>query len=32
VSPEIGYTIAAVIGVIGTGYFLLFGEESEANL
>ena len=32
VSPEIAFTIAAVIGVIGTGYFLLFGEEFEAYL
>ena len=30
VSPEIAFTIAAVIGVVGTGYFLLFGEEFEA--
>ena len=30
VSPEIAFTIAAVIGVIGTGYFLAFGEEFEA--
>ncbi|TQQ81549.1 MFS transporter [Halonotius roseus] len=32
VSPEIAFTIAAVIGVVGTGYFLLFGEEFEAYL
>jgi len=32
VNPEIAFTIAAVIGVIGTGYFLLFGEEFEAYL
>ncbi|MFW6320579.1 MAG: MFS transporter [Halohasta sp.] len=30
VSPEIAFTIAAVIGVVGTGYFLVFGEEFEA--
>ncbi|MFQ3476328.1 MFS transporter [Halonotius sp. F2-221B] len=30
VSPEIAFTIAAVIGMIGTGYFLVFGEEFEA--
>lgn len=30
VSPEIASTIAAVIGVVGTGYFLLFGDEFEA--
>ncbi|WP_135667157.1 MFS transporter [Halorhabdus rudnickae] len=30
VSPEIAFTLAAVIGVIGTGYFLVFGEEFEA--
>jgi MFS family permease len=30
VSPEVAFTIAAVIGVVGTGYFLLFGEEFEA--
>ena len=30
VNPEIAFTIAAVIGVIGTGYFLLSGEEFEA--
>ena len=30
VSPEIAFTIAAVIGVVGTGYFLTFGEEFEA--
>ena len=32
VNPETAFTIAAVIGVIGTGYFLLFGEEFEAYL
>ena len=30
VSPEVAFTIAAVIGVAGTGYFLLFGDEFEA--
>ncbi|ELZ76278.1 major facilitator superfamily transporter [Haloferax gibbonsii ATCC 33959] len=30
VSPEMAFTIAAVIGVVGTGYFLVFGEEFEA--
>ncbi|MDL5363139.1 MFS transporter [Halalkalicoccus sp. NIPERK01] len=30
VSPEIAFTLAAVIGVVGTGYFLVFGEEFEA--
>jgi hypothetical protein len=30
VSPELGFTVAAVIGVVGTGYFLLFGREFEA--
>ena len=32
VSPEIAFGIAAVIGVVGTGYFLLFGKEFEAYL
>jgi len=32
VSPEVAFTIAAVIGVVGTGYFLLFGEEFGAYL
>ena len=32
VSPEIAFTIAAVIGVVGTGYFLAFGEEFEAYI
>ena len=32
VSPEVAFSIAAVIGVVGTGYFLLFGEEFEAYL
>jgi MFS family permease len=29
VSPELAFTVAAVIGVIGTGYFLVFGKEFE---
>ncbi|WEL18070.1 MFS family permease [Halorhabdus sp. SVX81] len=30
VSPEVAFTVAAAIGVVGTGYFLVFGEEFEA--
>ena len=30
VSPAAAFTVAAVIGVVGTGYFLVFGEEFEA--
>jgi len=30
VSPEVAFTVAAVIGVGGTGYFLVFGQEFEA--
>jgi MFS family permease len=30
VNPEIAFTIAAAIGVVGTGYFLAFGKEFEA--
>ncbi|PSQ19138.1 MFS transporter [Halobacteriales archaeon QS_8_69_26] len=30
VSPEVAFTIAAAVGVLGTGYFLVFGEEFEA--
>ncbi|QWC20269.1 MFS transporter [Halorubrum sp. 2020YC2] len=30
VSPEVAFTVAAVIGVAGTGYFLAFGQEFEA--
>jgi MFS family permease len=30
VSPEIAFTIAAVIGAVGTGYFIAFGKEFEA--
>ena len=31
VSPEIAFTIVAVGGAVGTGYFLLFGEEFKAD-
>lgn len=27
VSPELAFTIAAIIGIIGTAYFLVFGQE-----
>lgn len=30
VSPEVAFSIAALIGVIGTGYFLLYGVEFDA--
>ena len=30
VSPEVAFTVAAVVGVAGTGYFLWFGEEFDA--
>ncbi len=30
VSPEVAFTVATVIGGVGTVYFLLFGEEFEA--
>ncbi|MFW5940021.1 MAG: MFS transporter, partial [Halolamina sp.] len=30
VTPELAFTIAAVIGVVGTGYFLAFGQEFDA--
>ena len=30
VSPEISFTIASVIGMIGVGYFALFGKEFDA--
>lgn len=30
VSPGVAFTIAAGIGVVGTGYFLVFGEEFDA--
>jgi MFS family permease len=28
--PVVAFTVAAVVGVVGTGYFLAFGEEFEA--
>jgi len=28
--PTVAFTVAAVIGVVGTGYFLVYGEEFEA--
>jgi MFS family permease len=30
VSPEVAFTVAAGIGVVGTGYFLAFGKEFDA--
>lgn len=30
VSPEVAFAVAAVIGVLGTGYFLIYGKEFEA--
>jgi len=30
VSPEVAFSLAAVIGVAGTAYFLVYGEEFEA--
>ncbi|WP_049996941.1 MFS transporter [Halococcus sediminicola] len=30
VNPEVAFTIAAGIGVVGTGYFLVFGKEFDA--
>ena len=30
VNPELAFTIAAAIGVAGTGYFLAFGQEFDA--
>jgi MFS family permease len=30
VSPEVAFGLASVVGVLGTGYFLAFGEEFEA--
>ena len=30
VNPEVAFSVAAVIGVLGTGYFLVFGQEFEA--
>ena len=29
-SPEVAFGVATVVGVVGTGYFLVFGEEFEA--
>jgi MFS family permease len=30
VSPEVAFALASAIGLVGTGYFLLFGKEFEA--
>ncbi|WP_117595541.1 MFS transporter [Haloprofundus halophilus] len=30
VSPELAFTVAAAVGLVGTGYFLVFGKEFEA--
>ena len=30
VSPEIAFTVASVVGLVGAGYFLLFGREFDA--
>jgi len=30
VNPQVAFALAAVIGVVGTGYFLVFGQEFEA--
>jgi MFS family permease len=30
VSPGVAFTVASLIGLLGTGYFLLFGEEFDA--
>ena len=30
VNPTVAFTVAAAVGVVGTGYFLLFGREFEA--
>ncbi|WP_226022451.1 MFS transporter [Halomicrobium salinisoli] len=30
VSPEVAFSVATVIGLLGTGYFLVFGREFEA--
>ncbi len=30
VSPELAFGVAAAVGVVGTGYFLVFGREFEA--
>jgi hypothetical protein len=29
-SPAVAFTVAAAIGVVGTGYFLRFGQEFDA--
>jgi len=29
-SPELAFGVATVVGLVGTGYFLVFGEEFEA--
>jgi hypothetical protein len=29
-SPELAFGVATAIGLVGTGYFLVFGEEFEA--
>jgi hypothetical protein len=29
-SPALSFAVASVIGVVGTAYFLVFGEEFEA--
>ena len=31
VSPEVAFIIAVGLGIVGTGYFLLFGEEFDAH-
>jgi len=30
VSPEVAFTLATVVGLVGTGYFLAYGREFEA--
>jgi MFS family permease len=30
VSPEVAFALAAAVGVVGTGYFLVFGREFDA--
>ena len=32
VGPTVAFTVAAAVGVVGTGYFLLFGREFEAYI
>ena len=29
-SPEVAFTLAAAIAIVGTGYFRVFGEEFDA--